>query len=497
MNNPQEQNPVNGPNANIVAKLPDRHLDRTAIIENDTTMTREDLHLAAGNLRASLAARGIGPGDKVAVAAGSEAAFCIALLGVLGVGAALVPMNPSSPPAEINRQLDTIAPRLVLVSPLAAPLMSRASDITPDLMLLSEIPPVDPATHPPIAPRLPGDLALLMLTSGTAGVPKAAMISQRNLDWTTRVLGPGNVNGLNDSDIALAALPTAHIFGLLLILTALRQGAVLVFQPAFDAEASLDLTRRHGITVLNGAPPMWRRWADSGGPDVRMASVRRGLSGAAALPEQTFDDIHARYGFPLHEGYGMTETTAVITSSLGHSPRRGSVGRAFPGVELLLVDENGAAVPPGDTGEIAVRGPNVFSGYWRDQAATDLTLSPDGWLWTGDAGIADDDGWLWIVDRLKDVVNVSGFNVYPSEVEEVIATHPQIAAAVVSGARHERRGETVVAHVSAAGPDTVDTDAVLAWLRERLSHYKIPTEITVVAELPINAAGKVSRRALR
>jgi len=494
---PNNTAPKNDAFQNIVALLPSQHMERAAIVQDGVTMSRQDLQIAAGNLRAFLADRSIGPGDKVAVAAGSEAEFCVALLGVLGVGAALVPMNPKSPPAEINRQLETINPRLVLLSTLAAPMARRAAEITSNVVALTEIPPVDPLAHPPIASRQPGDLALLMLTSGTAGVPKAAMISQRNLNWTTHALGIGHSDGLKESDIALATLPTAHIFGLLLILTALRQGSVLVFQTAFDIESSLDLTRRHGVTVLNGAPPMWRGWADAVGSDDRLSSVRRGLSGAAALPEQTFDDIQARYGFALHEGYGMTETCAVISSSLGHQPRRGSVGRVFDGLEMVLVDDSGDVVQPGDTGEIAVRGPNVFSGYWHDQEATDLTLSPDGWLWTGDAGIVDQDGWLWIVDRLKDVVNVSGFNVYPSEVEEIIATHPQIAAAVVSGAPHARRGETVVAHVRAATDQSVNTDQVLGWLRERLSHYKIPTEITVVADLPISPAGKVARRSLR
>ena len=200
-----------------------------------------------------------------------------------------------------------------------------------------------------------------------------------------------------------------------------------------------------------------------------------------------------RHGVSVEEGYGMTETGAVLTTNRGIEVKLGSVGQVVPGVEMVLVDADGQVVEPGDSGEIVVRGPNIFSGYYDDPTTTGQVLTEDGWFWTGDVGVFDDDGYLFLVDRVKDLIIVSGFNVYPAEVEKILAAHPDVTAAVVVGGENIETGETVIAHIC-GDPDLDELDA---WAKERLTRYKCPTEYRVVDELPIAPTGKLVRRALR
>jgi long-chain acyl-CoA synthetase len=253
----------------------------------------------------------------------------------------------------------------------------------------------------------------------------------------------------------------------------------------------------YGVTIVPGAPPMWIAWA--GLPEVQpaaFASVRLALSGAAKLPEEVADVLERRFGLVVLEGYGLTEASPIVTTSVGIEPRRGSVGQALDGVEVRLVDGDGADVLEGDPGEIWVRGPNVFAGYWADPDATARVLTPDGWLRTGDIAVVEDD-YLYIVDRAKDLVIVSGFNVYPAEVEQVIADHPQVAEVAVVGVPHPATGEAVRAYVVPVPGATVDEATVQAWARERLARYKCPSSVLVVDELPKGMTGKVLRRVLR
>ena len=248
--------------------------------------------------------------------------------------------------------------------------------------------------------------------------------------------------------MALAALPFSHIFGLNVILLAtLRMGGQVVLQRRFDVDGSLELCARHGITLLAGAPPMWRRWSMTDAADDAFATVRLAISGAAALPIEVFDEMQRRHGITIEEGYGLTETSPILTSSRGDA-KAASVGRPVDGVELILVEEDGTPVDRGDAGEIVVRGPGIFKGYFDDEDATHEVLTSDGWFWTGDVGVLDDSDHLYIVDRIKDIIIVSGFNVYPAEVENVLLEHPDVRGAVVVGNIHLDTGETVVAYVS-------------------------------------------------
>jgi long-chain acyl-CoA synthetase len=238
---------------------------------------------------------------------------------------------------------------------------------------------------------------------------------------------------------------------------------------------------------------------DAAAPPDSFASVRLAVSGAAALGEDLFDGMRKRFDVVVHEGYGLTEASPIVTTSaIGRrEPVPGSIGPPLPGVHVRLVDADGTDVLPGDPGEIWVHGPNVFPGYWQDPDATARALTGDGWLRTGDVAVEDDDGELSLVDRAKDLVIVSGFNVYPAEVEEVLLDHPDIAEAAVVGEPSPRTGETIVAFAVPEHGRALDADELLAHCARSLARYKCPTRIEVVEALPRSFAGKVLRRELR
>jgi long-chain acyl-CoA synthetase len=281
-------------------------------------------------------------------------------------------------------------------------------------------------------------------------------------------------------------------------------GATGVLVDSFDAAESLQVMARHRVTNVPAVPAMYVQWADQPALAEGFASVRLALSGAAPLPPPVLERLAAA-GVTVYEGYGLTETAPVLTSTLiGGVPKPGSVGRPLPGVELRLDDESGGdeeveeeddADSDGDPGEIVVRGANLFSGYWPDGAEGP---DPDGWWATGDVAYADDDGDLHLVDRRKELILVSGFNVYPAEVEAVLAGHPDVAEAAVLGQPDPARGdETVLAYVVARPGAELTEAGLLEWAAGSLARFKLPSSVVVVAELPHSATGKVSKARLR
>ena len=351
-------------------------------------------------------------------------------------------------------------------------------------------------------PRQESDLALLLFTSGTAGEPKAAMLSHGNLVGNLRqVLGIPEI--FRADDVGLVALPLFHVFGLNVALgLSLATGAALVLDARFDATASLHQVRDLGVTTLLGVPTMFAAWADvpggQGNGPSPLAGVRRAISGAAALDPDVAARFERRYGLAIWQGYGLTEASPAVSTSLGTGRNKpGSVGRPLPGVEVKLVDEEEQHVLDGDPGEIWVRGANVFAGYWRDPTATSKVLTDDGWLRTGDIGVIGEEGDLFVVDRSKDLVIVSGFNVFPGEVERVVASVPGVAEVVVIGRPDASTGEAVEAVIVAAPSTAVTEELVRAYCAANLTRYKCPTSIRFVTELPHGLAGKALRRALR
>ena len=337
---------------------------------------------------------------------------------------------------------------------------------------------------------------MLLYTSGTSGRPKGAMLPHRallaNLEQGAQVQ-PAVVS---TDDVVLLVLPLFHVYGLNAGLGAVaRQAATGVLVERFDPVETLEEIRRAAVTSVVGAPPMYVAWSML--PDVgdAFASVRLALSGAAPLPKAVLHRVLDVTGHHVFEGYGLTETAPVVSSTLmSEVAKPGSIGRPIPGVEVEIRDERGAPVEEGDPGEVVVRGANVFLGYWPD--ASDGP-DADGWFATGDVAYEDEDGDLHLVDRRKEMVLVSGFNVYPREVEDVLVAHPEIEEVAVLGIAHPYTGEAVKAIVVLTPGSRLTADEVIAHAARSLARFKCPTTVEFVPELPHGATGKVSKGRLR
>jgi long-chain acyl-CoA synthetase len=486
------------------ATAPDRPALRTA---GGGVVTHGELASRAAAAAVAVGG-GAGPDDRVALVAGNEAAFVVAYLAVLATGAVAVPLNPSAPSHELARELAVVDPALVVASPARADVARRAlsrAEVGARALVLDDDARAPRGARPEVG-RSPGDLAVLLFTAGTAGAPKPAMLTHGSLLANIEQMQAHPGLRLRDHDVVLGALPFFHVFGLNVVLgLALHAGASLALVEHFHPAETLERMATDGVTVVAAVPAMLAAWLAAADADPAVAAaardafarVRLCVSGAAALPAGVAEAVRARWGVAVHEGYGLTEASPVVTTSAVEAePRPGSIGPPLPGVEVRLVDRDGAEVLEGDPGELLVRGPNVFAGYWGDDEATARVLDSDGWLHTGDVAVADADGWLTLVERAKDVVIVSGFNVYPGEVEDALADHPDVDEVAVVGEPHPRTGETVVAYVVARAGARVDPVGLLRHAGRRLARYKLPTRVEIVDELPRSFAGKLLRRAL-
>lgn len=495
---------------NLATIIEDHPSDDVAIVSRGRSTTYGELRGQAAALRGGLTGLGLEPGDRVGIVAGNNWYFVASYLAVLGAGLVAVPLNPSNPQAALVHELNAVGARAAIVGPSARAafegldrsqvptlehLVGAGFDL-PGGMSLDDLLVAEPA---PVVDREPSDVAVLMFTSGTAGAPRAAMLTHGNLLVNIRQTLAAADDVQRRDDVAFGLLPLFHIFGLNVVLGGtLAAGSRVVLIERFDPISALETIELHGITLVSGPPTMWAAFAGLPGTDpAAFRTVRTAVSGAAKLPVEVAQAVEARYGLHLQEGYGLTEASPVVCSPSGTDAPAGSVGIPVPGVELRLVDLEGNDVLVGDTGEVWVRGPNVFAGYWEDQESTERVLTPDGWLRTGDMAVVDDDGYLFIVDRAKDLIIVSGFNVFPAEVEEVLLEHPAIESCAVVGVPHPHTGESVKAYVKPRPGTSVEEDDVIAFCAERLARYKCPNKVWFVEDIPQGLGGKVLRRVLK
>jgi long-chain acyl-CoA synthetase len=486
---------------NLASVIEGHDADRPALhVPGGPTTTYGQLRERVAQARGGLVARGVEPGDRVAVVSGNDPAFVVAYLAVLGVGAVAVPLNPLSPPPELGRELQVVGARLAVTGPGG---IDAVAALDPDAVpgftggvAVADLLGGEPG---PLVARDDGDLAVLLFTSGTVGRPRAAMLTHGNLLANIRqILAAPRVRDSVD-DVLLGVLPLFHVFGLNALLgQALVAGSSIVLVDRFEPRSSLQAVADHGVTVVPGVPTMWAAWA--GLPDAdpaALAGVRLAMSGAAGLEPHVRRAVRERLGVDLVEGYGLTEASPAVTSGVGHDAPAGSIGAPLPGVEVRLVDASGEDALVGDPGEIWVRGPNVFAGYWEDPEATAAAITEDGWLRTGDVAVVDDDGFLSLVDRAKDVIIVSGFNVYPAEVEDVLDGHPGVAEVAVVGEPHPEAGEAVTAYVVPSSGARPDEAELIDHVGRHLARYKCPSTVVFVDELPRGETGKLLRRHLR
>jgi long-chain acyl-CoA synthetase len=516
--------------AELLGRAAQESPDRVALVEaaGGRRVTWAELDAEADRVAHGLGALGLVAGHRVLVAVGNRVEFVTAYLGALRARLVVVPVNPRATTGETVRVMADCGARVAMADPTTVTTVRSAVAGLEDALIGADEELVARTTVPRIAvvgaPALPSEipyddllgdgtggrlppaaqdpeaLAVLLYTSGTSARPRAAMLAHRalvaNIEQGAAV-EPPMVTG---DDVVLGVLPLFHVYGLNAVLgQVLRQQARLVLAEEFDVQGTLDLIEDEAVTVVPVAPPVLAHWRDV--PDLadRLSSVRLLLSGSAPLAPELVRDIEERTGVPVHEGYGLTEAAPVVTSTLCSATRKpGSVGAALPGVRLRLVDESGQAPEGEDPAQIEIAGENLFSGYWPDGADGPRA---DGWWATGDVGFLDEDGDLFLVDRLKEVVIVSGFNVYPSEVEEIIGELDVVQECAVIGEPDEESGERVVAYVRAVpsssyGPDEV-AERVQEHCRTRLARFKQPSVVHVVEELPHTVTGKVAKGALR
>jgi long-chain acyl-CoA synthetase len=460
---------------------------------------------SAGGLRRA----GVEAGDRVAVLGTNDVAAITGLLAAQLIGGVACPLDARNPRAVIEERVAELNPAALVAAPgaaeaatgvIAAGLVDAARVGTPagsPSADLAPLPSGEPATP---VDTIESDAAAILHTSGIVGAPRAAVLTGQNLAAAQhRILNIGP--GLSDDDVVFAVLSFAHVLGLnMCLLPSLRVGATLVLQDNWDPDQSLELIERHAVSHVVGVPPMWAAWIEAaerqGSSNNPMASVTFGRTGASTLHPRVAEGVREAFGVDLAQGYGLTETAGTVSIELLARRHPGSVGKPLPGVEIRLV-EDGQEVERGDRGEVWIRTGSVFDGYLGDAPATADVLISDGWCRTGDVGVQDDDGTLYLVGRSKDLINVSGFNVYPAEVEEVLESHSSINEAVVVGEAHEITGERVIAYVTIQDGATLDTTAVVDHCRDRLSRYKVPASIHLVDRLPLTASGKRRRNKLR
>ncbi|HEV8298655.1 MAG TPA: AMP-binding protein [Acidimicrobiales bacterium] len=454
--------------------------------------TGADLERGSRAVAARLAGAGVQRGDRVLLSGPNSLDLVLAHIGCLRLGAVVVPVNGAYREQEIAHVVRDCAPRAAVVRDAMWPAWIRAVEpgcfaITPRELARVASSPLDQI--PDIAPMddvSPGDPAIIGYTSGTTGAPKGAVLTHANvlagaaavrLAWRWR-----------PDDRLVLCLPLFHMHGLGVGLhgTLLAGGSVVLLD-GFDADEVLDAARAHAATLFFGVPTMYHRLADSDRV-AELGRLRLCVAGSAPLAAALHDTLAAA-GVRVLERYGMTETVMLVSNPYDGERRAGTVGFPLPGVELRLAG--------GDDGEIEVRGPNVFAGYWHRPDETAASFTDDGWFRTGDLGAIDHDGYVRVVGRSKELIISGGFNVYPREVEDTLAQHPAIAEVAVVGRPSAEWGEEVTAYVVVrAGHRPPSVDELRTWGRSRLAPYKLPRAVLVLGSLPRNALGKVVKGSL-
>lgn len=481
---------------------------RTALIAGDRSLSYGELWASIVQLGFTLRGLGVRRGDRVGILLPNIPAFIQAYFGILAAGATVVPINTLYKPDEIRYLLEDAGIQWVLTARVFVTAIQGAAQALPSPV---QVIPLDAESgpfqakmhgapssrspeHEPVDVR-PEEIAACLYTSGTTGRPKGALLSHRNL--------LGNVESFqqiapcDERDRFLCVLPLFHSFAAtVLMLYPLSIGGGIVLEPRFVPEQALRSMQEHQVTVVTAVPSMYAVWAQLPPCQIDLSSVRFGVSGGAPLSVDILHRFEARYGILIYEGYGLTEASPVLTENPPLGRRKvGSVGPPLPGVEVRVVDEKGGDVPPGDVGEIVARGPNIMQGYLNRPEATAEVLK-DGWLYSGDLGRRDADGYVYIVDRKKDLIIVGGLNVYPREVEDVLAAHPAVAEVAVVGIPDSTRGEVPKAYVVLRPGTAPSKGELLRFARERLASFKVPREMEFREGLPRTISGKVLRQHL-
>ncbi len=452
---------------------------------------------------------GLQPGDRVAIQLSKCLEFILLHLATVRLGAISLPLNLAYPPDELKYFLEDSSAKLFFALESSK---EKIQSILPDLPDLKECIFLDPSnpdrfqlqisnyqsliSNSPVSNL--SDTAIIIYTSGTTGRPKGAEITHGNL--TSNLDALYEAWGWQANDILLHVLPIFHVHGLFVALHgALHAGATTLLMREFNAQKTLELLSSGECTVFMAVPTIHQRLLDApNASQFDLSHVRLITSGSDRLPDDAFIGFQKTFGYTLLERYGMTETGMNCSNPLHGERRIGSVGLRLPGVEIRIVhSETEEILPDGEVGDVQLRGPNVFKGYWRQPDKTSASFSADGWFKTGDLGFREKDGYITLCGRSKDLIISGGLNIYPPEVERVLAEHPSVAACAVIGCLDKEWGEKVTAVVVVNQGESITGEELIRFCRERLAPYKSPKSIVFRNDLPRNAMGKIQKVELR
>jgi long-chain acyl-CoA synthetase len=487
--------------ARILTDTAASHGDRIAFKLDDVELSYSMLDGASAHIVGMLRSKGLEPGDRVGLMLPNVPYFPIIYYGILRAGGVVVPMNVLLKAREARFYLEDPGAKLLFAwHGFAEAAEKGAGEAGAECVLVEPgsfeqaVGASEPVTE--LADRAADDTAVVLYTSGTTGKPKGAELTHSNLHRNCMSTSR-NLAGISEEDVLLGALPLFHSFGQTCTMnSAIATGATVTMLPRFDPDKALEIIGRDRVTVFQGVPTMYNAMLHAESADAADTStLRLCMSGGAAMPAELMRAFEQRFDCIVLEGYGLSETSPV--ASFNHPDRErkpGSIGTPIEGVEMKLVDDDGADVPQGEVGEIVIRGHNIMKGYWNRPEATDEAITGDGWFRSGDIAKVDEDGYFFIVDRKKDLIIRGGYNVYPREVEEVLYEHPAVQEAAVVGMPDEHLGEEVGAAVALKKGEHVSEDDLRAFVREQVASYKYPRRIWFVEELPKGPTGKILKR---
>ncbi|MFJ6434731.1 long-chain fatty acid--CoA ligase [Streptomyces sp. NPDC091416] len=488
--------------AHHLVRTAETHSDRPVLRLDDQVLDYRALDERSARVAAWLIGEGVVPGDRVAVMLPNIPQFAVVYYGALRAGAVVVPMNPLLKSGEIAYGVGDCAARVLLTCGPSLPealvaaeqLGTTCVDVAGD-DFAAAVDAVRPTAA--IVERTDDDPAVILYTSGTTGRPKGAVLTHGNLRSNTETVA--RLLSVNSADVIFGGLPFFHVFGQTCGLNAaVLTGACVTLLPRFDPATALRILTRDRVTIMEGVPTMFVALlaAAQAAGGAATEGVRVAATGGSAMPVDVLHRFEAAFGCPVVEGYGLSETSPVVTLGTVDGTRKpGSIGTPVEGVEVRLLDDEGKSVAEGEVGEIAVRGPNVMRGYWNRPEA-DAAAFTDGWFRTGDLARRDEDGHYFIVDRKKDLIIRGGYNVYPREIEEVLYTHAAVAEAAVIGVPHDLHGEEVCAVIALKPGATATTDELYEYVKARVAPYKYPRTVRFADALPKGPTGKILKREL-
>jgi len=485
--------------------------DKTALIFEGRSFSYNELEKLSNQLANGLRDLGVTKGNRVSIYGPNCWEWLVAYHAIAKLGAVLNPINVMLTPKEVVYVVnDCGASALIASADKGEAILANKGDMSLDnIILFGDNPPAGamgfddvlakgkPEFDPVLVPT--EDLATIGYTSGTTGHPKGAMQSHRsillNLALTT------NMHVKTADDVVVTALPCPHVYGNIVVNGAFFIGMTVVLLPRFEEKLVLDAIETHRATVFEGVPTMYMYMLNS--PELAkhdVSSLTRCTVGGQTMPAAKMKEVEERFDCPLLELWGMTELAGAATTNPFYAENRhGSIGLPFPGVLARIADVEDVAktMEADEVGELMIKGPLVMLGYYGNEKATKEAIEPDGWMHTGDVGKMDADGYLYIVDRRKDMILTGGFNIYPAELERVIAAHPAVAMVAVGGQADETKGEIAKAYIVLRDGAKADADAIIAYCREHMAAYKVPKRVQFVEDLPKTSTGKVMRRELK